>query len=184
MMARQLQDEYHDICFNITSAPEFNIRQHVPISSWSLCVAGVAFALITCKHLQYSGSRRHWGISAENEVSIKILSKDAKHENMKSMSCGWLDAPTQSKVGGRDYGIFTRGSEVNPLLLTLYEVPRRPCLAGCSRTRALIPQKLPRILTFAPGDGTAEENTNIFVIETNLNWGYFPKFYFLSSLLI
>ena len=57
-----------------------------------------------------------------------------------------------------------------PPLLTLYEVPRRPCLAGCLPTRANSQENFPRILTFAPGDGTAEENTNIFVIETHLNW--------------
>ena len=76
------------------------------------------------------------------------------------------------KVGEEpDYGIFTRGSEVNPPLLTLYEVPRRPCLAGCCRTRANSTQNFPRILTFAPGDGTAEEKTNIFVIETRISIG-------------
>ena len=91
----------------------------------------------------------------------------AEKEQGGEVGCAYI-----VKVGEeQDYGIFTRGSEVNPLLLTLYEVPRRPCLAGCSRTRALIPQKLPRILTFAPGDGTAEENTNIFVIETRISIG-------------
>ena len=44
-------------------------------------------ALITCKHLQYSGSRRHWGISVENEVSGggKVQSKWCNID--------WVDSP-------------------------------------------------------------------------------------------
>ena len=49
-------------------------------------------------------------------------------------------------------GIMEYLREVQKLilpLLTLYEVPRRPCLAGCSWTRANSTQNFPRILTFA-----------------------------------